>query len=96
MFSSKDLSKISGFLGKKARALNFLVSNLLVPTQHPRTSVHVSFFLFFKCVFYLTLTLPLSLSLWGGFLHVYNSFFVGWREIKGKDENAYGQFSRAL
>lgn len=30
--------------GEKAKAFNFLVSNLLILTQHPRSSVHVSSF----------------------------------------------------
>lgn len=60
-FSSKDLSKISGFGGKRPGRFNFFVSNLLIPTQQPRTLVHVSSFL--KMCVRSDSDLPISVSL---------------------------------
>lgn len=95
VFKQRSIKDIRLF-GEKGQGVKFFGFQSTCTYAAPTYLGSCILFFIFKCVFYLTLTLPLSLSLWGGFLHVYNSFFVGWREIKGKDENAYGQFSRAL
>lgn len=79
IFSTKDLSKISGFLGKKARAFNLLVSNLLVSTQHPRMYLGLCILLFFfthKFVSYLTRNLPLTLCLCGEDFYMSTTLFL--------------------
>jgi len=99
MCTSKDLSKISGFLGKRPRRLIFWLQTYLY-----LRSTHVPRFMYplfdYACVLNdlapVSLSLSLSPSLWGRILHITTTSFYRLKGSKKEVWNAYGQFFRPV